>query len=151
MQVEYMQIENTGLRHDELAAFLHEKSDEFAEPLESRVDVNDYCWKLLNNGYVFVALVNGSIAGVIAGYANDMETHQAYESVLVTDKSLRGSGAAKKLFEMQNQYCKEHGMKTVYFTTDRRNIAAAKFYEKMNVPVVKEKCTEKVIGYIQPL
>lgn len=151
MDLQYMQLANTAENKEKLAAFFHEKSNEFPEPLESKVDVYEYTCKLLDNGYVFVTLDKNIIAGVIGGYANDLKNYQAYGSVFVTDKKIRGSGAAKRLFQMQRSYCAKRGMKTIHWTTNRKNIAAIKFYEKMNVPIVDEKCNDKVIGYILPI
>lgn len=148
MEIEYIKLENTRSRREMLKAFLHDKSEEFAEPLENRINVSNYAEKLLLNGYVFAAVHEKKIMGIIGGYANDFENFQAYESILVTDRMLRGSGAAKILFQMQKVYCKEQGMRTIYFTTNRGNAAAIKFYNKMNVPVVQDLCNTKVIAYV---
>lgn len=148
MKIEYIQLENTSLWQEALKVFLHEKSGEFAEPLDSRINISDYAEKLLRNGYVFAAVHKNEILGIIGGYANNFENLQAYESILVTDRILRGSGAAKTLFQMQKAYCQEQGMRTIYFTTNRSNTAAIKFYEKINAPVVQDKCNEKVIAYV---
>lgn len=151
MELQYTKLVDNQKNRVKLSSFLHDKSGEFAEPLESRISISDYTEKILKNGYVFAVIDREDLVGVIGGYANDYGSLQAYESILITDKSVRGSGAAKRLFQLQSEYCREQGMNTIYFTTNRNNKAAVKFYEKMNVPVVEGRCDEKVIGYVLPI
>ena len=42
-------------------------------------------------------------------------------------------------------------MDEIIFTTNRKNIGAARFYQKMNIPIDEANCTEKVIAYRKKL
>ncbi|MDO4574087.1 MAG: pyridoxal-phosphate dependent enzyme [Planctomycetia bacterium] len=130
-----------------LARYLTENSAEFAEPLADRVNILDYATKILQTGYVFAAVKGNEIIGVVCGYANDKRSYHAYESVLVTSRSARGTGVAKILFEHQLDYCRQQGMKVLLFSTNRQNLAAVAFYKKMNIPENTEKSNEKLIEY----
>ena len=123
-------------------------SDEFAEPLSERINFEEYSKKVLENGYAFIVKdFQDNIKGFVCGYANDLKTKVAFESTFVIDKELRGSGVAKALFEKQLAFCKSKGMQEIVFTTNRKNIGAVMFYQKMNVPIDEEHCTEKVLAY----
>ncbi len=141
-------IENNEKNRRELSQYFLEQSEEFAVPLLNRVNPNEYAEKVLHNGYVFAVLdIDKRIKGVICGYANDKEKKVAYESSFVVSADFRGTNAAKDLFEQQKQYCKEKGMNSIMFTTNCKNIAAVKFYQKMGVPKCLEKSNEEIISY----
>lgn len=150
-----MQCEQLNLSVDNMEALseaLKCYSDEFAEPLSKRIDFKEYSKKVLENGYAFIAKdCEENIKGLVCGYANDLKTKVAFESTFVIDRALRGSGAAQILFEKQLEFCKSKGMDEIIFTTNRKNIGAARFYQKMNIPIDEANCTEKVIAYRKKL
>lgn len=141
-------LEKTEENTKSLASYLMKQSSEFAVPLLNKIEPNSYAEKLLSNGYVFCALdQDDNIVGVIGGYANDFCSRIAYESVFVVSSQCRGTTIAKELFIEQKKYCAEIGMKSIDFTTNRKNTGAVKFYKKMNVPIETEKCNDQLIAY----
>lgn len=130
-----------------LSKCLKRNSNQFATSLDQVTDIDQYSRKILEKGYAFGYLENSEVLGVICGYANDRATRIAYESVLVTSPSVRGTGVASVLFELQFEYCKSMGMSKIQFTTDQRNIAAKRFYEKELVEIDREKTNNQLVYY----
>lgn len=116
---------------DALTDFLKQQDQEFPIPISQRTDIDSYAKKLLEFGYVLVAKDDaGTIRGVIAGYANNKKTCEAYESVFVIDAAFRGTGLAKSLFLEQKKICMTAGMKKLALQTNKTNKKAISFYRK---------------------
>ncbi len=130
-----------------LSSFLKENSNQFATNLKDVTDIDEFSAKVLKYGYVFGYYKESIMMGAICGYANDTISKKAFESVFVTSPSVRGTGVAAALFELQYEYCKSMGMQYIHFSTDKRNIAAKKFYEKQFVEIDKEKTDGHLIHY----
>lgn len=147
MNYKIVQIKNERGQKAKIVAFLNSVNREFAVPLTQKVDLESYAEKLLNNGYIFAAIVDDSIKGIICGYANDMANRRAYASSFVVAPDLRGSGAALELYKNQIRYCCTQGMKELNFTTNKKNAAAIRFYQKMRAAVIEKQCTNTEIAY----
>lgn len=136
---------------DEMTKFLFANSNQFATDLSTSTNIQEYSNKILSKGYAFGYYKNNTLHGIICGYANDMETKIAFSSCFVTEPSVRGTGVASMLFELQYEHCKSSGMKKIIFTADKRNEAARRFYEKQSVPINYEIEDEKLIHYCMTL
>lgn len=141
------QLTSENEQKREVVDFLKLVDREFAVPLTQKVNLDIYVEKLFKTGYIFAIIVNRKIEGIICGYANDMENKTAFESAFVVTPSLRGSGAAVELYKRQLQHCKKKGMKELKFTTNRKNVAAIRFYQKVGAQIVEEQCTDAEIAY----
>lgn len=114
-----------------LTDFLKQQDKEFPIPISQKTDIDSYAKKLLQFGYVLAAKDDaGTIQGVVAGYANNRTTCEAYESVFVVDAAFRGTGLAKSLFLEQKKVCMEAGMKKLILHTYKTNKKAITFYRK---------------------
>lgn len=140
-------LENTSLNQERLRSFLDTHSEDFAVSLKSRVNLKELSEKLLTLGYVFIAEQNGKIQGTVCGYANNLKTACAHETILVVSPDFRGTGVAQKLFEMQRQYCKSKNMTKLMFSTNRKNLAAIAFYKKLNIPESIEKKDDESVYF----
>lgn len=132
---------------DEMINFLNVNSNQFATDLSTVTNIQEYSDKILSKGYAYGYYSNDTLYGIICGYANDNKTQTAFSSCFVIEPSVRGTGVASMLFELQYEHCKSSGMKKLIFTTDKRNVAAKKFYEKQSVPINHEIKDEKLIHY----
>lgn len=124
---------------DALANFLKQQDKEFPIPISRKTDIDDYAKKLLQFGYVLAAKDStGAITGIIAGYANNRKTYEAYESVFVVDAAFRGTGLAKSLFLEQKNVCVAAGMKKLVLQTHKTNEKAIGFYQKFRSAQITE-------------
>lgn len=116
---------------EELTDFIKLQDREFPVPISQKTDIGSYAGKLLHSGYVLAARdQEGLIQGMIAGYANDYETCEAYESVFVVDQAFRGTGLARSLFMEQKKICIAAGMERLVVKTHKSNEKAKAFYRK---------------------
>lgn len=124
---------------DALTAFLKEQDKEFPIPISQKTDIGSYAKKLLQFGYVLAAKDDKeAIQGVVAGYANNKTTYEAYESVFVINEAYRGTGLAKSLFLEQKNVCVAAGMKKLVLQTHKTNEKAIAFYRKFKGALITD-------------
>lgn len=113
-----------------LAAFLREVDGDFPVRLSSKVDLDAYARKLLDEGAAFFCFVDGVTCGAIAGYMNDEATKTAYVSVIATSSHARGRGIGLKLLREFESEASRRGMRAVELETHRTNSAALGLYRR---------------------
>lgn len=102
----------------------------FPIPISHKTNISEYVEKVLSNGIVFAYMIDGEIAGVVLGYANDIQTNIAYLSLLCVKPEFQNKGIAKKLVEQFKEYCSEAGMKRITLYTHVTNTKAIELYKK---------------------
>ena len=135
----------------ELANFMQSSSNEFKPTLYSRVNVKEYCEKLMAKASLFVARQRGKVIGVIAFYCNDRVQFQANLSYLFVARENRGVSIGTMLLRKALLYCKESGMKSMKVETWKDNKAIA-LYRKLGfkqVSVTKRHGVSRIIMVTQ--
>ncbi|WP_318469403.1 GNAT family N-acetyltransferase [Photobacterium leiognathi] len=97
------------------------KSDgDFKPSLSSRVNLNEYASKLIDNGVIITNSCNDKINALIGGYNNN---EIAYISYLYVDDSTRGQGISKKLLNDFIKTSNVNGNKSIRLTVRKESVA----------------------------
>ncbi|RRO24651.1 GNAT family N-acetyltransferase [Flavobacteriaceae bacterium 14752] len=81
----------------------------------------------------------GSLKGVIAYYANNLETKQAYLSLILIDKRFQSMGIGRLLFEAAKFDLSRNNFLTFDLEVLNTNSRAQDFYRKYNFKLFEEK------------
>ncbi|MCH5323927.1 MAG: GNAT family N-acetyltransferase [Eubacterium sp.] len=76
------------------------------------------------------------------------EKDALFLSKLYIKKEHRSKGYASKAFEFLTDYCKNHGLKYIYLTVNRRNDDTINIYKKKGFYVTEEKCADIGNGFV---
>lgn len=95
-----------------------------------------YFDKLIRLGRCFVAEEEGVIRGVVGFYANNLETHEGFLSVLAVDQSLRRQGVGRNLCKLMFDECKAARMEKIFGYVVKDNCAALEFYKSIGFRIV---------------
>ncbi len=104
----------------------------FPIPLSEKTDLGELAEKFIEKGYVYLATEDKIPVGMLGFYANNMETRQAYLSVLGVLEGHQGKGIAKRILLDSFAICKEKGMTSCVLYTHKTNTIAIKMYEKLS-------------------
>lgn len=105
----------------------------FPAPLSKKVNINEYCGKILNKGIVIVAKnIDNQIVGILTGYANDEINKLAYISILCTLPEYQNQHIGTHLLNIFTNIVKENGIKKIFLHTHKENENAISFYKKNN-------------------
>ena len=110
--------------------FIEECDNLFPIPISKKTNIPEYVEKVLTHGDVFACMIDGEIAGLIFGYANDTENYTAYLSLLCVKPAFQGKGISKRLIDRFKDHCTDAKMKRITLYTHVTNTTAIKLYEK---------------------
>lgn len=120
-----VELDRTGF-DDRLASSLEQlvrQIDlEFRVPLHDKVDIPSYCRKLLEKGTLVLLEDGGCIAGMVAGYTEDLSDAMAYISLVAVSREYRGRGYARSLVTRFLEICHRKGIGRVNFYTDGNEV-----------------------------
>lgn len=124
---------STDIDKIEVKKFISKIDNLFPVPLSEKVQIDEYCEKILNNGMFIVAKnENNQIIGVLAGYANDTENKISYISILCILPKYRNKHIGTQLLNKFIEISKENKMEKVFLYTHKDNKNAINFYKKNN-------------------
>lgn len=103
--------------------------DYLPDPLSQRIDVDCYVEKVLSQGTVFLAMLEGEPLGLVTMYANDHKTKRAYMSLLAVRPEARGHGIGRILVDACLVQAGENGMTEIRVQTLGDNTQAMRLYE----------------------
>lgn len=109
---------------------LTEFSEVFPHLTEKISNLEDYAEKLSVFAYVYAANDNSENVGILVFYANDIESKEAYISLIGVKKGKECKGIGKALLDYCSKLSREHGMCKIRLEVDKDNSNAIKFYEK---------------------
>lgn len=116
---------------DSLVQFLERVDVLLPIPLSERVDLNDYAQKVLENGVVLSVEKDNEIVSACMFYCNDIQTQQAYITLLATLPTQQGKHYGNALMRFTERICKDRGMREIHLDTEKCNTKAIRFYENM--------------------
>ncbi len=111
-------------------AVLHEIDCEFIVPLSERTPLDVLAQKFLAHGIVYVAYDDERPVGLIAFYANDLNSKIGYLSVIGLLPTHRRKGIGRQLLDAMIQTSKLCGMTAITLMTDKINHSAVAMYER---------------------
>ena len=119
----------------ELLNFMLEVDSDFTTPMSERVDLMEYCDKLINHACISTILDGGSIAGAVAIYCNNPNSRLAYIPFVAVKADKRGKGLSRALMLGAIALAKAHGFERIGLHTD--NYVALKLYHSLGFEVVE--------------
>ena len=153
------EIELKPLLKAEEAPSIHEVESlgdlkDFLEALETRlspslsdrgIDIVSYAEKLFEYGIAYKAEASGRPVGLVAGYANDVESCTGYVSFLAVASGMAGLGIGGKLMHRFEVEAARRGMKSLAFEVHKDNNTAIAFYYHVGAHIEKDKDKESWI------
>lgn len=122
--------------------FLVKVEGDFVPPLLSRISEPQYFNKIINYATTILCIDDGqTIVGMVAMYANDFATKNAYITLIAVTQECRGQHIASTLLQMAENQAFNQGMTKVLIDTN--NVIAKKCYEKNGYSVTKTEELEK--------
>lgn len=113
----------------ELARFLCDVDDLFPVPLSEKVDIGEYAEKLLSYATLVPEFREGRLAGLVAGYTDNLPPEGlAYVALVGVRRDFQRRGIAKKLVEDFIDVCRRKGIRGLHLYTDADNRGAVHLY-----------------------
>lgn len=112
--------------------------DDFIPRLSSRVNVSEYCKKLLDNAEIIGIYVNHNLVGVVAMYCNNIISKEAFISSICISKNFRGLGYGKILLKEALSMAKSKKFTKVLLEVGKNNFPAISLYTRFGFYKIKE-------------
>lgn len=139
-------LNRTEMSRERLYSLLCRLDNEYIPPISSQVDITRYAAKLTEHAVVIIAYNVDRDVGLIAFYANDLKSGDAFISSLGVEKSYRGSGLTKRLLTKAEAIAANHGMRRIKLEVSRTNTRAIQFYTREGfVPEHENKTSSSFI------
>jgi ribosomal protein S18 acetylase RimI-like enzyme len=116
----------------------------FSPPLNSRVKIKDYAYKIHNHAMRFEAWVDGVLVGLVAVYCNDKKGSAAFITSVSVLPERTGTGIAACLMKECIEYVSALGMKQINLEVASDNEPAIRLYKKFDF--ITEKTSESLIN-----
>lgn len=120
-----------------IAALIRQANSDFNDQFFTN-DVDEFTDKLLQKSTMWFHVVNGTIVGFIAYYDNDPTLETAFGTMMVVDKSFKGKGLGRILFDQMVNSCKQKGFKNLSFQVHKDNTIAYDLYLRSGFKVTSE-------------
>ena len=132
-------IEDVG--EVELLEFLKEVSEDETTlfPLEERINLQEYCNKILNHAINFTARTENELIGIVSIYINNEKTKTAYITLVHVKPLFRGKRIASKLLENSIAYVYDKGFVCIDLEVFIENESAILLYAKKGFDVIEKK------------
>ena len=115
----------------ELTAALSDLGRHLPDPIEVHQPVGDYAAKLLRHGWLATVVSGGRIFGLVAIYANDLETRRAFASILVVDPAHARRGLGRALMEAAITEARSRGMRSIWLKARPDNEPALRLHRDL--------------------
>lgn len=103
----------------------------FEPPLSSRIALHEYAHKLSTRSVRCEAWVDGSLAGLVAVYCNDINTGIAFVTSVSVLPCWTGRGIAMRLMSTCMEQARAAGMRQITLEAGRGNLGAIGLYQKI--------------------
>ena len=123
-----------------LAEFIKSVDKDFTPPLAGRVDIDLWIKKIYERGSIVLAEVDGTYAGCLLFYSNNIETKEGYIAYMAVDSSFRRRGLACTMLEKSIEISRASLMHSISVYTN--NPAALKLYKRMGFHVESQEIVE---------
>lgn len=113
---------------DDLNKHISFFGDFFPDPLSSRVDIQTYTNRLINNAEIYFLKFENLVVGVIGFYINNKVNLKSYISIISVLPNFQGQGCGKILINSCVSAAMKAGMCEISLHVHMDNIKAQKFY-----------------------
>jgi len=115
---------------DDVIIHLQSCDDQFIPSLSTRLDINKYATKILENANTFEAWVDEELVGLIATYCNSPDRIVAYITSVSVLQKFHNKGIASQLLLNCIDTILGIGFKSMQLEVDISNERAIRFYTK---------------------
>lgn len=124
-----LDIKQNSISLDELLVIHYLCDEDFIPKLSSRVNIGNYCNKLLSKADIISLHLNEKLVGVLAIYLNDFINKVAFISSVCILKEYRGLGFSKILLEKAFDISKEKKFLKIKLEVGKNNLPAITLYK----------------------
>ena len=121
----------------EIYAHLERCSHLFTPPLNTYVDLNDYCKKLKSFASNFEIWENDKLVSLIAVYMNNLDSKTAFISNVSVEEKFQGLGLASKLLKNVIEESIQKGFEKIMLQVRPNNKNAIELYKKFGFELSK--------------
>lgn len=126
---------NGSLSGKELFDFLNKCDKQFSPLLSSRLNLEYYSQKLIQNAIIINAKMNNEVIGLIAFYTNQSKLRFAFISLICVLQKYYGIGVGSNLMNECVSLAKKQNFRSIQLEVDNNNKGAIIFYEKFGFKV----------------
>ncbi|EPG1716838.1 GNAT family N-acetyltransferase [Morganella morganii] len=120
---------------EKLISFLKKIDVYFSPPLTSKVNIEVYTEKLLNNAYIDYNTYDDDIIALFAGYINESTF---FLTLFVIDEIFQGKKVSYPLFKKNIDYLRKEKISIINLEVYKNNHRAITFYKKFNFEIISE-------------
>lgn len=113
-----------------LIEFLNKIDQEIPLSISTKIPIEKYIRKILNNGIMLIAMHEDNLLGLCGFYCNDYKSNIAFLTIIGVSPSCRGNSIASSLLKEAIASSRTHGMQTMRLETSPDNATARSFYKK---------------------
>ncbi len=135
-EIEYLVL--TEDKTEDFEKYLISVEGDFPVRLSERVNIKEYCKKILLHGKCLAAVCDNTIVGTAAFYCNDNMNYMGYLSTLCVSRNFRKMKIAENLVENMIDIMRAEGMQNVHCFVHKENAAAIRLYQKMGFDISEE-------------
>jgi ribosomal protein S18 acetylase RimI-like enzyme len=130
MAIETIEYKIKTASEEDIYSHLLECKDGFIPPLDETVNILEYSVKIIERSVTFEAWEDELLAGFIAAYFNDLNTHTGYITNVSLLKKYEGKGIAAALMRMCIQYAGQNDFQEIKLEVHQDNKAAIYLYRR---------------------
>jgi ribosomal protein S18 acetylase RimI-like enzyme len=121
---------------DTVLKHLNHCNSQFVPALSSRISLDDYAKKMVDNAVLFEAWEKDILIGLVAMYQN--ANKNGYITNVSVNSEYRGKGIAKEIFFWLIKYAKENNISIIKLEVNPLNIAAINLYKNFGFVIIDE-------------
>lgn len=130
-EIQFLCSCSNPISRSELVEALKTLGDLLPDPLSERVNIAEYAEKLLKFADIIYAKHEDRVIGIMAVYANDMQTRIAHFPLLFVANRYQHKGVGKELMLQAIALAKSRDMDSVWLYVHKENGHAIDFYYKL--------------------
>lgn len=116
---------------NEIIEYIKGHENDFPIPLSQKVNIDEYVYKIQNNGKMVICYNANQIIALVFYYSNNIEEKKGFISLVSVDKNYRKRGIAKKMLEIVFDNMKKRGMQLCEIPTHSTNQKAINLYTSL--------------------
>ena len=130
---------------NDLSVHLKQCDSTFIPALSSRLDIDEYARKIIDNAQTIEAWMNNDLIGVVAVYCNSHNQKTAFITNVSVKPGWQGKGIATRLLTDSILNVKKLGFAKIELEVDEKNKIAIALYSKHGfITVAKNDCAQKM-------
>lgn len=101
----------------------------------------------LDSGYTYYLIRRGAVRIGYTAIRSDTDG-RLFLSKIYIKKEYRGNGYAHEVFSFLKEYCREHGLTSIWLTVNKHNDSSVAVYKKSGFRIIGEDVTDIGNGYV---